>query len=146
MTTSLQKLLTAVGTAVTIVFGTLAMPPTPSVIYIAPTTLAVVQNESYTPKMIDGLIRHYSSELGADLTLALNIAWCESHMDYDAKNPTSSAKGIYQFVDSTFNKYCEGDPLNPKDNIKCGVKLQAQKLYGHWSESVNCWKYLPYNF
>ena len=57
---------------------------------------------------------------------ALNIAWCESNFDPFAKNNSSTASGLFQFLDSTWEENCEGDKFNYRDSIKCFVKLYPQ--------------------
>ena len=54
---------------------------------------------------------------------ALRIGRCESNLDPLAKNPNSSASGIYQFVSKTWDNYCDGDVYNPEDNIKCFLEI-----------------------
>jgi hypothetical protein len=55
---------------------------------------------------------------------ALSIAECESQFGkYTHNFEGSSAKGIYQFTDKTWEDYCDGDVLNDEDNIKCFIKL-----------------------
>lgn len=96
------------------------------------------------PKTVPEQIEYYCRIYNADCLLATNIGYCESRFDPEAQNPNSTAKGIYQFLDSTWANYCQGDPLNQEDNIKCGVKLISEGGLHHWSESFGCWKYLPY--
>ena len=38
----------------------------------------------------------------------------------------SSAKGIYMFISSTWEYYCDGDVLNDEDNVKCFMKLYEE--------------------
>lgn len=55
---------------------------------------------------------------------AIRIADCESKLGTQNYNKQgSSAKGVYQFIDSTWTNYCTGDVLNSIDNIKCFMKL-----------------------
>lgn len=63
---------------------------------------------------------------------AVRISKCESRLNPLAKNPYSSAKGIYQFIDKTWSNYCEGNVFNQSDNIKCFMKLY--KKYPTWWE------------
>lgn len=66
---------------------------------------------------------------------ALAIAECESNFNQYAKNPNSTAKGIYQFISKTWTNYCEGDVLNYQDNIKCFVlNYKANKSW--WGECL----------
>jgi len=54
---------------------------------------------------------------------ALAIAECESGFNPNAKNPNSTAKGLYQFINKTWANYCEGDVFNYQDSIDCFIKL-----------------------
>jgi len=65
---------------------------------------------------------------------ALQLALFESTLDADVKNlEGSSAKGIYQFIDSTWHIYCEGDVINYIDNISCFMKIWSAGDYHHWT-------------
>lgn len=66
-----------------------------------------------------------------DPKISLRIAKCESNFNDLAKNKHSSAKGIYQFIDKTWESKCEGDVLNYKHNIACFVKLY-KKYPNYW--------------
>lgn len=68
------------------------------------------------------------------------IARCESGNDPLAKNKKSSAKGLLQIIDGTWESFkCEGSVLNPDDNMRCGVKIATQSGLHHWNESRSCW-------
>lgn len=54
---------------------------------------------------------------------AIRIANCESSFDQYAKNKYSSAKGLFQFTDGTWNAYCSGDQFDVMDSAKCFFKL-----------------------
>ena len=83
------------------------------------------------------------SELsGGDIVLqeiATEIAISESKLDSLAKNPESSATGIFQFLKSTWRKNCKGDRLNYEDNIACGVSILVQNGFAHWNASKYLW-------
>ena len=67
---------------------------------------------------------------GIDQEDAVRIAKCESNLNPLAKNKYSSASGVYQFIDSTWADYCEGNVFNQSDNIKCFMELY--KKYPTW--------------
>ncbi|MCK4782079.1 transglycosylase SLT domain-containing protein [Candidatus Parcubacteria bacterium] len=81
--------------------------------------------ESYDKKeitVIDKIIKS-AQKNDVNIKTALRIAHCESRFDPNAKNPNSSATGIYQFMIGTWNGYCKGDRKNADDNIACFMKL-----------------------
>lgn len=69
---------------------------------------------------------------------AIRIAKSESHpyLDPYAKNPKSTAKGIYQFIDSTFRENCKGDVYNWKNNVDCFMDNFNQHPQW-WQESLD---------
>jgi hypothetical protein len=68
-------------------------------------------------------IERQATESRINVQDALRIAKCESEYDWLANNKKSSAKGVYQFLSSTWKRNCEGDVFNYKDNIRCFIKL-----------------------
>lgn len=96
-----------------------------------------LQIKEETPQDI---IRRYSALWNEEVEeIALAIALVESEYNPNAKNPNSTAKGIFQFLDGTWEEKCEGDPLNAEDNIKCGVELIGKKEIWRWESSQDKW-------
>jgi hypothetical protein len=100
-----------------------------------------IPNESDIP----ALIVYIAKQNHVDPALALNIACAESCM-YDeldnivfnpkAKNPTSSASGVFQFINGSWKTYCDGDVFDAKDNVTCAISLLSEKGgISHWSAS-----------
>lgn len=67
-----------------------------------------------------------SDKHGINPVTALRIANCESGFDRTAKNPSSTAAGIYQFLDSTWNNYCIGNKLDSYASVDCFMKYYKQ--------------------
>lgn len=68
------------------------------------------------------------------------IIQCESGWWPDAKNPLSSASGLFQFISSTWDSWGEGNVFDPYDNIRAGVKLFQVRGVSPWLESIKCYK------
>lgn len=76
---------------------------------------------------LEQMIINYSIENGINYETALRIANCESKMGkYKYNLQGSSAKGIFQFIDNTWENYCDGDVLNDEDNVRCFMKLYEE--------------------
>jgi len=92
---------------------------------------AQVSMNPYLFETIESKIVRLAKESDVLPETALRIARCESNLDPLAENDKSSASGIYQFLDGTFESYCEGDVYNPEDNIKCFLKYYPEHS-GWW--------------
>ena len=73
--------------------------------------------------------------------IMLEVAKAESGLNPKAKNPNSSATGIFQILSGTWKHFsCEGEPVNAKDNILCAKKVLDGQGLGAWQESYPLWK------
>lgn len=69
---------------------------------------------------VEDQIRRLAASYGVDEDRAVDIARCESQLGkYKTNWSGSSAKGVYQFIDKTWQNYCEGDVMDDEDNIRC---------------------------
>ena len=85
----------------------------------------------------------YSRQYGVNYNLAIDLALAESRFNPRAKNPKSTAKGIYQFINQTWKDYCEGNVFNSKDNIKCAMEILSEPGgIQHWKVDPNINKML----
>lgn len=83
----------------------------------------------------------------------LEIAYCESGVQTvddcygpinpNAKNPTSSASGVFQITKATWigdSRYtCTGDIFNEDDNIACARKIYDARGVQPWNASKHKW-------
>lgn len=104
---------------------------------------------------IEQKIGRRAEELGYDSRKAQAIAWAESRFDPNAESVSSTASGVYQFLDGTFSYYCIKqykltDSLvhknDPDIQIECALKMLTELKGGenHWSPSRASWpKYKP---
>lgn len=82
-----------------------------------------------------------------DSSLALNIAKCESKLNPLAKNPYSSAEGVYQFLDGTWDHYGKKhwgvmstrSKLDGADNVELALWVMGNFGTHDWDESKDCW-------
>lgn len=86
-----------------------------------------VKDAKVSQKEVAGEILLRSIESGIAPCDAVKIALCESNIQERAKNTGSTAKGVYQFIDSTWDNYCQGDVYNHQDNIECFMNLYPQQ-------------------
>ena len=88
-------------------------------------------------------IRDVGEELGVpnqEIMEMIRIGKAESGLVPTAKNPKSTATGIFQIIIGTWNSCgCSGDRTDFIDNIKCGYKIRAIQGNGAWNESQGVW-------
>lgn len=80
---------------------------------------------------------------GVDCDLAMDLARHESQLNPYARNREgSSAKGIYQFIDSTWADHCEGDVFSYYQNIDCAIRLISEGGITHWYADQRVYNHL----
>ncbi len=68
---------------------------------------------------IEQMIRWQAVAFGVDPDMAVAIAQCESGLNEYAQNPTSTAKGLYQFTDGTWEYIkAQGHQFDAEKNIR----------------------------
>jgi hypothetical protein len=93
-------------------------------------------------------IRYRGQQLGYDdytISKFIRIARAESGLNPMVKNKSSSATGIYQFISSTFHRYCQGKNVYDfVDNIDCFYRVLEVDGYpkglNHWNASRAKWE------
>lgn len=86
------------------------------------------------------MIVRKAKEYGLDPVKALRVAKCESGLNPLAKNPSSTATGIYQFLDSTWssvnrlrkNGWMMADRLSTEKNVDNAMWLAKMEGWHHW--------------
>lgn len=86
---------------------------------------------------IEDLVVAKAKEYGLDPVKALRIAKCESGLNPLAKNPNSSAKGIFQFIDGTWSSVSRirgisASVLDAEANIDNAMWLAKKEGWKHW--------------
>jgi len=99
-----------------------------------------IETKLETPLMY---IRKRGQALGYDdptISRFINIARCESNFNPEAKNPNSTATGVFQIIIGTWDgNRCTGERWNYKDNINCAYKLLEHRGFQPWNASKHCW-------
>lgn len=98
-------------------------------------------------KQPERTIKYYSQLYGVDYSLAKSIAYCESQYDPTIDNKYSSASGLFQFLDGTWNHYAKLHWGTTKghsvydygDSAELGVWVIAHYGTGDWDASSSCW-------
>ncbi|MDI6788486.1 MAG: transglycosylase SLT domain-containing protein [Planctomycetota bacterium] len=93
---------------------------------------------------IRAIVMSKSEEFDIDPKILLTLAKCESNFDPKAKNPNSSASGLFQFVKKTWDWTIKemGQPtwdvFNPEHNTAAAAFLIKKDGLRHWEQ---CWKF-----
>ena len=75
------------------------------------------------------------------LYVSLNLADCESDFKNWEKNPKSTAKGVYQWIASSWDATTSGknrvSPYDHRANIREAMIKMANGEYSHWKDCLN---------
>lgn len=78
---------------------------------------------------IESLLRNKAAEYDIDPDLFVSLAKRESGLRPDAKNPGSSAGGLFQFIDGTWNRYGnKKDKFDPEANADAAARMLRDHL------------------
>jgi hypothetical protein len=99
--------------------------------------------KTYTKEEVENLIRKYSADYKTDPALPIRIAKCESGLRWDAANPISSARGVFQYLKGTFANTPEGKAglsvFDADANVRAAVRHIAVHGTAPWNASRSCW-------
>ena len=96
---------------------------------------------------VEAAVADAAAEFGVSLSLLASIIQCESHGNPDAQNPRSSASGLGQFLDGTWNAYAPDLGYPPTRaasyGIVAGARVTAYVMSisgtAPWNASRHCW-------
>lgn len=82
-------------------------------------------------------VRAVEKKYGIPEGLLSSLAWVESKGRVDAKNPRSTATGLFQFIKATANEYGI-DPRDPQQSLDAAARMLVRnyKRTGSWSRAV----------
>lgn len=98
----------------------------------------------YSKEEVIQLIKDYSAQYAISPDLPLRIAKCESGYNQFAKNRTSTASGVFQYLASTWSATDQGKAglsvFDADANVKAAVSYIASRGHARpWLASQNCW-------
>lgn len=88
--------------------------------------------ELKNPKEVRQYVLSVARAEGLNIDKVDKVISCESKYNINARNSTSTAKGLAQFLDGTWRNNCKGDVFNAQDNTKCF--MDNFKKYPSWWE------------
>lgn len=103
--------------------------------------------------LIEHVIRSAAEEFGVPGDLLMAIARCESGLRPDAKSRQSTASGLFQYLDFTWERartrlyergidtepYGPQDVWNPIATSRVTANVVAEGGLSWWAESAHCW-------
>jgi len=118
---------------------------TPTETTVAETTTTAPAETTTTVATGDGWVDTGNGVLVPPVLLA--IRWCESRDDYQAANPSSSARGAYQFLSGSWSAYGHADRygVSTADQASRAQQDEAALLTWErdgtrpWNASRTCW-------
>jgi soluble lytic murein transglycosylase-like protein len=85
-------------------------------------------------------VKYLQKIAGDDFGFLYKVIQCESGWNPNAKNKSSTAGGLAQFLDSTWQSWGKGDKMNPYNNIDAMVRLYNARGIAPWQASKSCWQ------
>jgi len=79
---------------------------------------------------IKDLIRRQALASGLDPNVMIRIAQIESGLNPNAKNPNSSASGLFQFINSTGRQYGLTNPFDAEQNTAAAMRFTSDNVGG----------------
>lgn len=105
--------------------------------------LALAPLAAVSPAHADEMPAAVPAAVSAPTGILDAIAECESRGSYTAQNPSSSASGKYQFLDSTWKAMggstARAKDASPAEQDRLAAKLLAQQGTAPWAASQSCW-------
>lgn len=94
-------------------------------------TVSGYAGREYSKDEVEALIVHYATVYGIDPEAPKCIAWRESGYNQFSKNKSSSASGVFQYLNSTWRATDEGKAghsvFDADANVKAAVKYMASR-------------------
>ena len=103
------------------------------------TQTSFYQIQPPTSDNLKAYLAQMTMKYGGQYYQLYRVISCESGWNPNAKNPKSTASGVAQFLDSTWNNYCGGNKDNSYDQIRCLVVAWTGGFQSWWQESAPCW-------
>lgn len=103
--------------------------------------------------MTIAIINNAAHEFGVDPNLMVRIARCESGLRWWKKNPSSTASGLFQYLNTTWERarwrlyergidqrpYEEWDKWDPIAASRITANVISEGGLSWWNESRRCW-------
>ncbi len=104
---------------------------------------AVYSGKVYSKEEVKELIKQYAQQFGIDPATPLCIAEKESGFNQFSANKRSSAKGVFQYLEKTYNQTDEGKAgysvFDAEANIKAAMKyMSSRKNAKPWTVHTKC--------
>jgi len=103
----------------------------------------------YAEPSIEGRIRAVARSYGVDENLAVAVAKAESDFRPNVQNASSTASGIFQFINGTWKDFCltkyelatsTSQKNDPDIQIECAVRMISEGGLNHWDASRFLWQ------
>ncbi len=103
--------------------------------------LSVSSDAEPTVEDVKAEIRTQAELFGVDVQFALDLADCESTFNYKAKNPNSTARGVYQYLIRTWEATESAKQGLERNDYKANIReamldIANGEHYQKWSECL----------